>query len=82
MAMAADMTCTIVTSKFGDRWVHLPASGRVFFNYIRDGEPTEWHETRVPWIAMQKHMFYAVSERKEQEIPKGIRQLLTKGDSQ
>lgn len=76
MTMATDTTCTIVTSKFGDRWVLLPASGRVFYNYVRDGEPTEWNEATVPWAAMQKHMLYAVSEQEEQEIPKGLRQLL------
>jgi len=36
--MMNDERCTIVTSKGGDRWVHLPASERVFYNYVSDGE--------------------------------------------
>lgn len=37
--MMNDERCTIVTSEGGDRWVHLPASGRVFYDYVSDGEP-------------------------------------------
>ena len=36
--MMNDERCTIVTSKGGDRWVHLPASGHVFYSYVSDGE--------------------------------------------
>jgi len=37
--MMNDERCTLVTSKGGDRLVHLPASGRAFYDYVSDGEP-------------------------------------------
>ena len=74
--MMNDERCTIVTSKGGDRWVHLPASGRVFYDYVSDGEPQGWGEASVSWVAMSKRMHYVESERANQPLPADLRRYL------
>jgi len=68
--------CTIVTSEGGDRWVHLPQSRRVFYNYMADGGPQGWGEAHVSWLAMSKHMHYVESEKDNQPIPADLREAL------
>jgi len=73
----AEELCTIVTSKGGDRWIHLPQSKRVFYNYADlDGNPTGWGEAQVSWLAMSKHMHYAEKEETNQPIPADLRKLI------
>jgi len=69
--------CTIVTSEGGDRWVHLPQSGRVFYNYADlDGTPTGWGEAQVSWLAMSRHMHYVESALDNRPIPADLRKAI------
>jgi len=83
--MATPDTCTIVTSQFGDRWVLILTGdrpelhGRVFYNYMSDGEPAGWNEAKVPWVVMRKHMYFVASVHTDQEIPKGVKTLMRIG---
>jgi len=72
-----DTRCTIVTSSGGDRWVHLPQSKRVFYNYADfDGNPSGWGEAQVSWLAMGKRMHYAEKDETNQPIPADLRKLI------
>jgi len=72
-----DTRCTIVTSSGGDRWIHLPQSSRVFYNYADfDGNPTGWGEAQCSWLSMTRHMYYAISEETDQPIPADLRKLI------
>ncbi len=69
--------CTIVRSEDGDRWVHLPVSGRVFYNYVDfDDKSDGWKEATVSWLAMGRHMLYVESEQENQPIPADLQEYI------